>query len=168
MSLLCTLTLSPTLSVQRRKIFTSSYTELCRQGENVLHKQFVEMLTFGSLKYKTPCATAEKLSTCCCLQHCWNHGQALDQNWKTLVFRELKNLLTLQWRICRDSQQCLGQMSLKVELCPDLLCQLPQRAISLHAWTVEYLDPPTVPCVPRPPCCYSCHADLAQKLHLNS
>lgn len=37
-------------------------------------------------------------------------------------------------------------MGLKAELCPDPLCQLPQQAISLHAWTVEYLDPPTVPC----------------------
>lgn len=46
---MCTVTLSPTLSVQRRKIFTSSYTELCRKGENTLHKEFVEMLTFGSL-----------------------------------------------------------------------------------------------------------------------
>lgn len=47
-SLRCTLTLSLTLSVHRKKKFKSSYAELCRKGENTLLKEFVEMLLFLS------------------------------------------------------------------------------------------------------------------------
>lgn len=46
---MCTLSLSATLSVHRRKIFKSSYAELCGKGENILHEEFVEILTFGFL-----------------------------------------------------------------------------------------------------------------------
>lgn len=46
---MCTLSLSATLSVHRRKIFKSSYAELCGKGENILQEEFVEMLTFGFL-----------------------------------------------------------------------------------------------------------------------
>lgn len=36
-------------SVHRRKNFKSSNAELCRKGENLLCKEFVEMLNFGSV-----------------------------------------------------------------------------------------------------------------------
>lgn len=45
-SLECTLTPILTLPVHRRKDFKSSNAELCRRRENMLRKEFVEMLKF--------------------------------------------------------------------------------------------------------------------------